>query len=208
MNRTELDVTPRIAQAAAIVLLGLAAAFAGACGKDGACGDGSVFGCGGATGGGDGGEGPDAKTGGMPTSTVGAGGGSMAANPLGVPGCEGVAWRNPTPGRVLCVGADSCGCDLPTTCCVTTMDVGDHVFEATCGAPEQCVGALWTCDGPEDCGPGTVCCLDDGGTSCVAAEDCDLTKEWLCREDADCDPGGVVQDECEAGDGDIVGFCR
>jgi len=48
-----------------------------------------------------------------------------------------------------------------------------------------------TCDGPDDCAPGTVCCSLESsagfaGTACVQAEGCTSPSRVICRQPADC----------------------
>lgn len=124
------------------------------------------------------------------------------SNPLGIAGCEDVGWRNPSPGRVLCPGAAGCGCDLPTICCFD----GSSLEDSWCGAREECTGQIISCDGPEDCGLGEVCCANDIEARCVPDGECSVVEEQLCREDDDC-PGTVTQDTCEPGEPPVIGHC-
>ncbi|MEZ4446722.1 MAG: hypothetical protein R3B72_47025 [Polyangiaceae bacterium] len=124
-------------------------------------------------------------------------------NPLGLAACEGTVWRNASPGRVLCPGADGCGCDLPAGCCYDSAE-----SKGTCTAANACAGAHVICDGPEDCAAGLVCCVrDDIGASCLPVDDCDLTMDLLCRDDADC-PDSITRDTCEPADIPAIASCR
>ncbi|MCA9624287.1 MAG: hypothetical protein KC731_34920 [Myxococcales bacterium] len=127
-----------------------------------------------------------------------------ATNPSGVEGCDGVVWRQASPGRVLCFGADGCGCDLPQGCCVV-----DDLYDGACIDPSACGGGVLACDGPEDCGEGTVCCLrnHDGSSACVPADECALGDYRLCRSDADCDPDDVTRDECKPAEIAVMASC-
>jgi hypothetical protein len=65
-----------------------------------------------------------------------------------------------------------CGADMfcepgATQGCCT--DQGVSACEPTNGL---CTGSLASCDGPEDCAPGDVCCDYGHGPGCGAAADC------------------------------------
>jgi hypothetical protein len=56
----------------------------------------------------------------------------------------------------------------------------------------SCYSAM-TCDGPEDCAPGTVCCSLEtsegfGGTACVPASRCQSPSRVICATSTDCLP--------------------
>jgi len=66
-----------------------------------------------------------------------------------------------------------------------------------CINPENGHGFYMTCDGPEDCGAGTVCCAAVGAaaygqTDCRSVDECTgagLISEVVCRQNADCPAG-------------------
>ncbi len=121
------------------------------------------------------------------------------SNPLGVAECDGVLWRNPSPGRVLCPGATDCGCDLPTICCADTLD------NATCMPREECANDVIGCDGPEDCAQGEVCCASGIESSCVPASACQLDRLVLCRSDDDC---SLPRNTCLPGEPPAIAACQ
>jgi hypothetical protein len=100
----------------------------------------------------------------------------------------------------------SCGssvCPLPAQFCCQYLDTATHA--PTCQAPsEACTsGTYLSCDGPEDCAGGEVCCgtiVPYGGfesiygtVTCVAAAQCDLSKNMrvFCGNDAGACPSGL-----------------
>lgn len=90
-----------------------------------------------------------------------------------------------------------CGGDIcdPMTekCCVPPSDGGTPT-RMCIPVLEPCVGPSATCDGPEDCGAGEVCCRAGVNASCAAS----CTGVVVCHVDDDCsgkkccaNPGGV-----------------
>lgn len=64
-------------------------------------------------------------------------------------------------------GDDFCEQGTTQGCCVEPPN--DPLCEPTNGL---CLGDLTSCDGPEDCTPGDVCCDYGQGPGCGAAADC------------------------------------
>jgi hypothetical protein len=73
--------------------------------------------------------------------------------------------------------ADACCFDLFTTTpsCVASADA-------------CLIGGAATCDGPEDCGPGTECCFAGFGASCVTTGECRAggNGSEVCNSNRDC----------------------
>lgn len=83
-----------------------------------------------------------------------------------------------------CIAGDEVCCQLP----MVIVDI--------CVAPGDCPdgGRVRTCDGPEDCQAGELCCLelDDFGTSCVPEGTCSQIE--LCHDVSTC--SGAAYDCC------------
>jgi hypothetical protein len=96
-------------------------------------------------------------------------------------------------------GADpamiNCGderCPRATEVCCFT---GFPSITTTCTAIGACTNLVATCDGPEDCDPGQVCCGDTEGARCTAPGDCSsFPASQLCHDDDDCPEGGNCRD--------------
>jgi hypothetical protein len=119
-------------------------------------------------------------------------------------------------------GADAangvaCGdtvCDPDSEVCCITQGSGPPPGETTteCTAPDACEGSAATCDGPEDCGDGEVCCGSFGGggggggtgSAECTAETCQFT---ICHTADDC-PNDTDQC-CDYGFGSSIctSFC-
>jgi hypothetical protein len=89
-----------------------------------------------------------------------------------------------TPGIIEC-GTTTCNA-ATQQCCVTWQG-------ASCIAKgAQCQGIVATCDGPEDCNPGQICCGrtwgQNRGLTCTAPNACN-NGERVCHLDADCVSG-------------------
>ena len=93
-----------------------------------------------------------------------------------------------TGATVLCEGSSCTSATGP--CCPALMSMNRI---GTCAA--DCTLPSITCDGPEDCSNGAVCCSVEstaagfGGTSCLSPPLC-LTPNtrMICHQDADCQP--------------------
>jgi len=151
------------------------------------------------------GEGNDATSGGQDNSnTTGAddnantgddGGPSEVADDPATPG-------NDSPTNVSCGGAEGTEvvCNLGThSCCVS----GFSATAAKCLEGTTCAqgtGNRTECDGPEDCGEGSACCVNiTAGTSACAQGACPpLSLAKMCHTDADCDASKI----CTRGDAD------
>jgi hypothetical protein len=83
------------------------------------------------------------------------------------------------------VGIDCNGtpCEGDDICCVTQ---GGGGASAECLPEGDCMGAVVTCDGPEDCGDGEVCCGTIGGGSGSAECTADTCQFTICHTPADC----------------------
>jgi len=58
----------------------------------------------------------------------------------------------------------------------------DGAARGGCEAEAACDGGAMTCDGPEDCDEGTLCCGELSGNLC--GSECDLV---VCHDDRDCE---------------------
>lgn len=76
-------------------------------------------------------------------------------------------------------------CDLASGCCGVT---------ATCDP--SCATGTFACDGPEDCGPGTVCCLEFFGSTLQASSSQCLST---------CQTGAIRYDACHVAEDCEVG---
>ena len=100
-------------------------------------------------------------------------------------------------GSVTCVGEEVC-CPGAESC---TLDVSD------CLNPDNGHGFYMTCDGPEDCSSGEVCCISVGiaaygGTACVPMGDCDysmFSTQYACHGGGDC-PADMTCQPAEVAD--------
>lgn len=89
-------------------------------------------------------------------------------------------------------------CDSTEQCCTSGIGIGGMMSSTCIPAGDMCMGASQTCDGPEDCASGEVCCGRRDGLSinlaCVAAAMCDgdgLRGPYeLCRDASDCSTMG------------------
>lgn len=100
--------------------------------------------------------------------------------------CRGASLASGTAHGVVCPGVVGCNCPAPAACCMGSLGGND----GACMDPRACGGVSLSCDGPEDCAQGAVCCLTSAGSSCMSAAEC--TGQWLCRSDSQCNgsPGG------------------
>ena len=104
---------------------------------------------------------------------------------------------HPTPGTVDC-GTAKC-MTSSQLCCVTAAGPSCVPKNDNCA-----LGAARTCDGPEDCASGRVCCVKAqaiGGyfAVCARLEDCsNAVGSPACRTVSEC-PGGW-NNKCEASD--------
>jgi hypothetical protein len=101
--------------------------------------------------------------------------------------CGDYDWQVPADGGVICRGAEGCLCATGSLCCMEME--GDRIQPGTCAA--TCGGLTFTCDGPEDCALGEVCCATysaGGGSRCVAITGCPLgdNQTIMCRAGAHC----------------------
>lgn len=71
-------------------------------------------------------------------------------------------------------------CSLGSSCC------DDVISPLYCAGFDGCVGKELRCDGQEDCGNGTSCCLE--GSLSICRPSCDSLE--ICASDADCDGPG------------------
>ena len=131
-------------------------------------------------------------------------GGSLSA-PLF---CNGAGSCDQRP-TVAC-GADASCSTGPGACCFDTSGTTQTTVCAqdieTCkpsNMTEPCLATAVQCDGPKDCGPGSVCCYACGlgwtiaTASCVPSGQCDQNSsttsasshEWICDDDSDCISG-------------------
>ncbi len=79
-------------------------------------------------------------------------------------------------------GEDACERD-EEICCFT----GFPNITQACSADDACGNLTATCDGPEDCESGEVCCGNMEGASCVSAGACTgFAAAELCHTNADC----------------------
>lgn len=121
-------------------------------------------------------------------------------------------WRSPSTNTIACRGAEGCTCASTSVCCVLASP--DEAGDGHCTSLASCAGLAFRCDGPEDCGPGTVCCAElnsGGGSSCVAEKDCHgLNTMVLCRSTQDCP--GLGRDCVPAAPGSffdaVAGYCK
>ncbi len=65
--------------------------------------------------------------------------------------CNGLGFRQPTPGSVVCPGAAGCSCGGADICCMQAVDSN----KGACTTLGACRTLALTCDGPEDCNPQT-----------------------------------------------------
>jgi len=76
-------------------------------------------------------------------------------------------------------------CDEGEACCWSSGE-GESCYDTS---SESCGGYTETCDGPEDCDPGQICCHDPGGEGfsvCLASVDDCATSMIFCADDEDC----------------------
>lgn len=99
--------------------------------------------------------------------------------------CGSSTWRTSNAGVVLCPGADSCECSGGQVCCVPPNPAATDV--GTCSDLGACTGVAFACNGPEDCGAGTVCCAKGYSAACSTAAECFGVDTYvLCHADQDC----------------------
>lgn len=83
------------------------------------------------------------------------------------------------PGVVWCTERGPCD-QRDKICCLTA-------FTADCSARSDCgLEQRAACDGPEDCGAGSVCCARDGVALCMPPAECPEPQR-ACHSDADCE---------------------
>ena len=142
--------------------------------------------------------------------------------------CQGLGFRGPTPGAIVCPGAPGCECGGADICCMQAVDSSKGV----CGSLGACRALALQCDGPEDCNPNTtrdltndggleagadagtvlpdggawkptVCCLDEAQGSSGGGSSCRAASacqgKVLCRTDDDCS-GLVAFPHCRPAD--------
>jgi hypothetical protein len=149
-----------------------------------------------------------------PTEDAGPGSDAGGETDAGSCGSSGLVAGNDCPGVVSC--QDNNGSNVPVlscglathNCCVNTTGGNNSNSCRT----QACSGfgiEEATCDGPEDCSGGQLCCFNDGATSCENS--CNNNAARLCHTDADC-PNGL---ECQVGREELFtlvyewwGFCR
>jgi hypothetical protein len=79
-------------------------------------------------------------------------------------------------------GDDTCAIGSEI-CCFT----GFPEITTMCSAESSCAELVATCDGPEDCEAGEVCCGDMDGASCRMPDACTgFTAAQLCHSNSDC----------------------
>jgi hypothetical protein len=93
------------------------------------------------------------------------------------------------PSGLVCEMADQF-CTIPSQiCCVVEPGTDTCMPSGSAG----CNGQPYECDGPEDCGPGTECCLFEGqGARCTQTGVCGTTgviSELMCHVPGDCPVG-------------------
>lgn len=82
----------------------------------------------------------------------------------------------------------NCGgltCDMNTQECCSDFVMG--VLTLTCETQGACPGAVVTCDGPEDCSGGDVCCAQQQGIECAPT----CGGLVLCANQNDCPSGSM-----------------
>ena len=90
------------------------------------------------------------------------------------------------PGVVWCTDLGPCD-QREKICCLTT-------FSAECTARSDCgLAQRASCDGPEDCRAGEVCCARDGIARCGGPAECPEVQR-ACHTEADCE-----QNHCARG---------
>lgn len=111
------------------------------------------------------------------------------------------------PDGVLCERPDQ-SCPVPQQVC---CDVDGNV-DMCVGVTAPCSGRPLACDGPEDCGPGTECCLFTDGSRCTQTGVCGTTgaiSEVMCHVAAHCSV--TVPNCCGTAPGpalDLYSVCR
>ena len=73
-------------------------------------------------------------------------------------------------------GDETCDLEAGEVCCM------DGVARGECGSEAECGDGFMTCDGPEDCAEGSLCCGELSGNVC--GTDCDLV---VCHDSDDCE---------------------
>jgi hypothetical protein len=87
---------------------------------------------------------------------------------------------------IISCGADTCSRDSEI-CCYTNFPN----ITQMCAAADACMApaVIATCDGPEDCTGGDICCVNTTGAVCKPASECTgTTAGQVCHTDEDC-PG-------------------
>jgi len=101
------------------------------------------------------------------------------------------------------IGSVACGpeggmCTIPDEYC---CDLGSSGATCEASPPAGCATA-YRCDGPEDCGGGSVCCFASG-SQCESADTCaDTGGARMCHSVADCMTG---ENCCDTDPGPVSG---
>jgi len=123
--------------------------------------------------------------------------------------CSDFNWRSETPNQIVCPFTDDCVCPDTDVCCVTVEQ--DEFSGAACTPLASYSGLAFTCDGPEDCQTGQVCCAvltAGGGSSCMDSIDCaGLDEVVLCRADEDCGLQNCLPAEPDSYFEGVAGYC-
>ncbi len=117
--------------------------------------------------------------------TAGVGDGGTADAPIGDAPPGTLDARGPDAFVADAVMGTPCGggfCDPMTQkCCVSHTDAGAET-RMCIPVADSCGGPSASCDGPEDCGAGEVCCRAGANASCAAS----CTGVVVCHVDEDC----------------------
>lgn len=117
-----------------------------------------------------------------PPNGVAADGGTSSIPVTTNNSCNGLGFRQPTPGSVVCPGAPGCSCGGADICCMQAVDSN----KGACSSLGACRALALTCDGPEDCNPQTAHDqsgdggLDGGPDSSVPGSDAGTWKPAVC----------------------------
>ena len=81
-------------------------------------------------------------------------------------------------------------CSLDGNQCCTKLNMAPTDDTCQADSAGSCASGFVpeTCDGPEDCATGQVCCVSQTAISCVATSSC-AQNNVVCHDASDCAPG-------------------
>jgi hypothetical protein len=120
----------------------------------------------------------DAAIGGDPDAPLGTPDGPSNTPDTGVPAADA------GPGSPMFINCGTGKCARTTDVCCFT---GYPNITTTCTKIGMCTNLSASCDGPEDCQNGDVCCGDQSGAVCKPASGCTaFPSSQLCHDNSDC----------------------